>query len=147
LKYHQLLSQKKGTNFVPPYEIDECHVDLNISCAEIENNQATDWHIQCVQLTEKASVLSAPTSELALSVDLSAPTKLIADANELCDLTIEADMDHIILVKINEVMARICHAKSLFSGTMDPPMSLSHARDKIVKIPCLKSVYTPNFSI
>jgi hypothetical protein len=95
------------------------------------DDQATDWHVRCVQLTEKTSALSAPTSALASSVELSAPTKFIAVANILCDLTIEADMDHIKLVKNNEVMARICHAKSLFFVIMDPPMPLSHARNKI----------------
>jgi hypothetical protein len=126
----------KGIDFVPPHDVDKCHVDLNISCVEIENNlltplvlddQATDWHVRSVQLTEKTSVFSAPTSELASSVELSAPSKLIADVKALCDLTIESDLDHIKMVKTNEVLATILHARSLFSVMMDPPMSLSHA--------------------
>jgi hypothetical protein len=31
----------KDIDFVSPHEIDECHVDLNISCVAIENDLVT----------------------------------------------------------------------------------------------------------
>jgi hypothetical protein len=144
----------KCTNFVLSHEIDESPVDLNISCAEIENNlltslvlddQATDWYIRCVQVTEKTSVLSAPTTELVSSVDLSTPPEIISDENESCDLIFGSDLNHIKLVSNNEVLARLCQANSLFSVLMDPPISLSHARNKIAEVTCLKSAYVSDF--
>jgi hypothetical protein len=61
---------------------------------------------------------------------------------------VEPDLDYIQLVKSNEVLNKILHHNSLFSITMDPPLSLQHARDKISEITCLRtfnSVYAPNF--
>jgi hypothetical protein len=114
--------------------------------------------VTCVQINEIDSGLSAPSADfnssivtgaqIEIFVDETAPTKLIADANEPCDLVVQPDFDHIQLVKSNEVLARILHDNSLFSITMDLPISLSHARDRISKIICLrsfKSVYAPNF--
>jgi hypothetical protein len=76
---------------------------------------------------------------------MSALPAITADEIEPYDLRVKSDLDHIKLVNNYEVMARICHAKSLFYVITDPPLSLSCARDKIAEIPCLKSVYVPNF--
>jgi hypothetical protein len=90
--------------------------------------------------------LSAPIINDNYSVDSSASVELNAE-NETCDLIVEPNLDHIHLVKSNDVLA--VHANSLFSIMMDQPMSLSHARDKIAEITCLstfKSVYAPLFN-
>ena len=51
----------KGTDFVPPHEIDERHVDLHISCVEIENDLVTpsiledgaiDMNVSCDEKTK-----------------------------------------------------------------------------------------------
>ena len=169
--------KNKGTDFIPPHNIDECHVDLNISCVEIENDLvtpliledcATGLNVLCDQSTEidagmstivfdgclnsstdqiakKTTISSAPISAVNSSINMSAPTEIISDENASCDI-VESDLDHIKLVQNNEVLARIFHASSLFSIMMDPPISLSHAKNKITELTCLKSVYTPDFT-
>jgi hypothetical protein len=156
-----------GNGFLPTHEIDHCHDDLNMSCLELDVDaldtqlvieDSIDLNVTCVQINEIDSGLSAPSADfnssivtgaqIEIFVDESAPTKLIADANEPCDLVVQPDFDHIQLVKSNEVLARILHDNSLFSITMDLPISLSHARDRISEITCLrsfKSVYAPSF--
>jgi hypothetical protein len=57
---------------------------------------------------------------------MSAQNKILANDNASCDLIFDCSLDHIKLVKFNEVLAVISHANSLFSITMDPPISLSH---------------------
>jgi hypothetical protein len=108
-------------------------------------DSAIDLTKPCYQIYEIPTGLSAPSADLSSFVKRSALPAIMADEIEPCDLRVQSDLDHIKLVKKNEVMARICHATSLFSFIMDPPISLSRARDMLAEIPCLKSVYTSKF--
>jgi hypothetical protein len=91
------------------------------------------------QTYEIDASLSAPSADLISSIDMGTPTTIIVVENETSDLIIKSDLDHIKLVRNNDVLARICHANALFFVTMDPPMSLPHARNKISEITCLSS--------
>ena len=44
-----------------------------------------------------------------------------------------------------DVLAEISHDNYLWSIAIDPPMSLSHARNKIAELTCLETVYAPDF--
>lgn len=92
------------------------------------------------------TILSTPTVQVNSSIAMSAPTEIFANDNAPCDLKVDSNMDQIKLVMNNEVLAKISHANSLFSIMMDPPISLSHARDKIGELPCLTSVYALDFT-
>ena len=186
--------KNKGTDFVPPHEIDERHVDLHISCVEIENYLVTpslledcviDMNVSCDEKTEIYVGLSVPIAEsnscfamnepvemisaenglcdFAIKSDLDSPYGLsatiagfksytgisvpskIADENEACDMIVQPDWDRIKLVRHDDVLAEISHDNSLWSIAIDPPMSLSHARNKIAELTCLETVYAPNF--
>jgi hypothetical protein len=97
-----------------------------------------DLNVPCVQTNEIDGGLSAPSAGFTSSIVMDAPIEVISDENGTSGCIFESDLDDIKLVKNNEVMARICHTKSLFSVMMDAPMTLSHARDKISEIPCLR---------
>ena len=89
-------------------------------------------------------ILSYPIAGINSSIEL------FVDKNEPCDLILKYDLDHIKLIRNNEVLGRISHDNTLFSVTMDPPMSLSCALNKISAIPCLsmlQSVHAPVFTI
>jgi hypothetical protein len=92
------------------------------------------------------TILSTPTVEVHSSIAMRAQTEILANDNTSCDLIVDCSLGHIKLVRFNEVLAVISHANSLFSITMDLPISLSHTRDKIAELICLKSVYTPDFT-
>lgn len=156
-----LQGNSKGTNFLSPHEIDECLVELNTPCVEISaiakdlltppvlDDYLTPLSLPCEQTMKIFNVLRAPIVESDSLIDLSAPTKLKATEIEPCHLIIKSGLDHIQLVKHDEVIARLSHASSLYSILMDPSMCLSHARTKIAEITCLrspKSVYAPNLT-
>ena len=93
--------------------------------------------------------MSAPIAEFNSSIDMSAPDEIIVAANKPCDLTHKYDLDHIKLIRHDEVLARISQDTFLWSIAMDPPMSFSHARTKIAEITglsTLKSAYVPDFT-
>jgi hypothetical protein len=115
-------------------------INSGLSAPVAKNNVLED----CVN--NLPPILSAPLVEVNSFIDISAQTKILAIANELCDLIVECSLDHIKLLKNNEVLAKISQANSLFCVMMDPPISLSHARDKIAELTCLKSVYVPCFT-
>ena len=73
-------------------------------------------------------------------IDLGAPTELKATKIDPCDLIVQSGLDHIKLVKYDEVLAKISHANSLYSSFLDPLMPLSHATNKIAEITCLSSM-------
>ena len=53
------------------------------------------------------------------------------------------------MVRNDDFLARLSHANTLFSIPMDPHMSLSHAKNKIAEITCLRTlqnVYAPDFT-
>jgi hypothetical protein len=77
---------------------------------------------------------------------MSTSTKIIAVTIEPCDLLVTSDSAHIKLVRHDEVINEFFHDISLWSIKMDPPMSVSQARNKIAEITCLKSVYIHDFT-
>ena len=90
--------------------------------------------------------MSAPIVEYDFTIDLGAPTELKAGP---CDLIVRYGLDHIQLIKHDEVLARISRANSLYSILMDAPMPLSHARNRIAEITwscSMKTVYAPNLT-
>jgi hypothetical protein len=66
--------------------------------------------------------------------------------SEPCDKATKPDLDHIKLLCHDVVLAKSLHHTSLWSIQIDPPMSLSHDRNKIAEITCLKSVYILAFT-
>jgi hypothetical protein len=167
----------KGTDFVPSHDECSIVLDIScaevtndlITPSILENN-TIDLHVPCDPTTETNAILSAPIdenghgiedcvnaiptilsasiAEISSSIDMSAQTEITARKNEPCDFIVESNLGHTKLVTNNEELATFFHANSLFSIKMDPPMFLSHARNKIAEITCLrplKSVYAPNF--
>jgi hypothetical protein len=57
-----------------------------------------------------------------------------------------SELAHIKLIKGHEVLSKISQDNSLWSIVPNPPMSSSHARNKIAELKCLKSVYAPEFT-
>jgi hypothetical protein len=104
----------KGIDFVPPHDIDECHIELNISCVVIENDLVTPHNFPCDQTNEIDAGSSAHIADFNCSIEISAPAEITANEIEPCDLLVESDLDHIKLVKNDEVLARICHGNCLF---------------------------------
>jgi hypothetical protein len=144
----------KGT-IVPSREIDMRTTELHTPCVELPTLSTpyilevntTDFNSLCDQIPEITIVLGASNIENIVSFDLSESIEFNAE-NKTCDLIVEPVLDHIQLVKNNEVLAKIFHANSLFSVMIDPSISLSHARDKIAELKCLstfKSIYAPSF--
>lgn len=66
--------------------------------------------------------------------DLGVPIGLLVVENEPCNMKAQSNLDHIQLVRYDEVFIRITHVNSLFSVIMDPPMPSPHARNKIGEI-------------
>jgi hypothetical protein len=136
-----LRGNNKGTIVIPSREIDMCTTELNTPCVELPaliipyilEVNTTDFNSLCDQIPEITVVLGASNIENIVSFDLSASIEFNAE-NETCDLIVEPVLDHLQLVKNNEVLAKIFHANSLFSVMIDPPISLSHARDKIAEL-------------
>jgi hypothetical protein len=96
--------------------------------------------------TDIPTMLSTPTVQVNSSISMSVQTEILAPDNAPCDLKVASSMDHIKLVMNNEVLAKISHANSLFSVVMDPPMFLSHARNKIAELKYLKSAYAHGYT-
>jgi hypothetical protein len=60
---------------------------------------------QCVQTYEIDAGLSAPSADLISFVVMGTPTRIIVDENETRDLIIKSNLDHIKLVRNNDVLA------------------------------------------
>ena len=145
----------KGTDDIPSHEIDLFPGDLDNSCVELSvdlvtpsvvEDSVTDFTLPCDQPREIDDVLSAPLAEINSSFDLIVHNELSVDTNEPLNLLVPPNLDHIKLVRHDDVLAKIAHENSWWSIKLDPPMSLSHARDKIAEITCLNSDYAPNFT-
>jgi hypothetical protein len=149
-------------------------VDVDLVTPLVLEDYTTDLHVPCDQTTEICSVLSAHIAHFNSSFNMSAPIEIIADENELVlkdyvdeirtvlsdpIAEINSSTDLCLTIEINtgnepcdmateseEDLATISHDTSVWSIKMDPPVSLSHARHKIAEIPCLNSVYVPNFT-
>jgi hypothetical protein len=152
----ELKGNNKGTSILPTHEIEPCHVAATIQCVAprsdlvppfVLEDRATDLNSLCDQTIETSTILSAPIAETNCYSNLSAPDDLNVET-EPCDFIVESDLDHIKLFIHDEEIARNFHNTSIWSILMDPPMCLSHDRDKISEFTCLSSftsVYTPNF--
>jgi hypothetical protein len=142
----------QGTIFVTSHEIRSLHV--NISCDKspdlivdsILEECATDFTVPCDQIADAPTTLSASIVEVDSPIDSRAPTDNIADRIKSCDMASKSNLDHILLVRHDDVLAKISHENSLWSIAITPPMSLSHARNKVAELKCLKSVYAPDFT-
>ena len=119
------------------------HDDLSTSCVELPvvliphpvlEDIVTDLHIPCGQTIMIPTHLSAPIAEINSYVDISAPSEIIAAANAPRDLPITSDLDHIKLVRHDDAEAINSFQPSLWSIMLDPPMSLSHAMNRIAEI-------------
>ena len=126
-----------------PHVLDECVADLDSPCAEIISMPTV--LSATIAETNSYSAMSAPIAATDSSTDSNAPVEINVE-NELCDMTTEYDLDHITLVRHDEVVDKIAHDTSLWSIMLDPPMFLSHAKNKIAEITCLKSIYAPDFT-
>jgi hypothetical protein len=134
-----------------------CSFDLNTSCVvEIpilvtptkEEECVTELDLPCDKIVELQTIMSAPIAEVNTSIDMSPTNELIAVDTEPCDLTIKSDLDRIVLVRNDEILAKISLDTTLWSITMDPAIPLSHTRHKISEVTCLstlKSIYAPKF--
>jgi hypothetical protein len=71
---------------------------------------------------------------------------LVVAESEPYDINNKSDLDHIKLLRHDDVLAKSLHDTSLWSIILDSPLSLSHARNKIAELKCLKSVYAPEFT-
>ena len=150
-----LQGNSKGTNYIPPCDVDVCHTDINMPCDDLQDDlvlsptledSVVALQISCDKIIEMLPTLSAPIAEVNSSIDMSAPNELIVAETGQCDLMIDYDLDHIKLVRNNEELAAISNDNSLFSIVLDSHMSLSHAENKIVELTCLKRVYAPDFT-
>jgi hypothetical protein len=141
-----------ANDLVTPPILQDCAINWNVSCHQTtEINAGLSAHVAKNNVLEDCvnnlpPILSAPLVEVNSIIDMNAQTEILASTNELCDLIVGSSLDHIKLVKNNEVLAKISQANSLFYITMDPPISLSHVRDKIAELTSLKSVYAPDFT-
>jgi hypothetical protein len=70
--------------------------------------------------------MSAPIAEVNTFIDMSPTNELIAVDTEPCDLTIKSDLDCIVLVRNDEILAKISLDTTLWSITMDLAIPLSH---------------------
>ena len=144
----------KGTESISPHETHECRTELNMSCDEADDmitppileDIVDDLNLPCDQIPAIRTVLSAPLAEINSSFDLNVHNKLRVDTNGPLDLLVPPDLDHIKLIRHDDVLADISHENSLWSIKLDPPISLSHARIKIAEITWLNSVYTLDFT-
>lgn len=158
LSEKDIYGNNKGTDDITRHEINLFPGDLNNSCVELpvdlvtppifEDNIA-ELNLPCDQILDMPAVLNAPIAAFNSSVDMSAPAEIIVAANKSCHLTLNYALDHIKLIRNDEVLARISHDNTLFSVPMDPPLSLSHARTKIsglAYLRALNSAYAPDFT-
>ena len=149
-----LQDNSEGTELVHACEIDQCSINLPTPCVELANDLVTSLDVdKCVvdlvlsrdETIVTPTILSASIATVHSSIDLSAQTENIADENEPCDMPINSDLDHIKLIRHDEVLVQSFYDTCLWYITFDSPISLSHARAKIAEITCVKSVYAPNF--
>lgn len=161
-----LQGNNEGTDFVNTHAIDQYPVDITMPCDEsvidlitplVLDDPVIALNVPNGQINEMSTVLSAAISGNSSSSDLSVPiadssiemsasTKIIDVTIEPCDLLVTSDLAHIKLVRHDEVINEFFHDISLWSITMDPPISVSQARNKIAEITCLKSVYIHDFT-
>jgi hypothetical protein len=134
-------SYDKPTDLCVPCAVFRSSIDMSVPT---ENFVSNDNHVLGTCVNDIPTMLSTPTIQVNSSISMSVQTEILAPDNAHCDLKDDYSMDHIKLVRNNEELAKISHANSLFSVVMDPPISLSHARNKIDELPCLKSVYAPD---
>ena len=135
-----LQGNKEGMESTHPPDIDLCHVELKDLCVELNeipsvlitpvvmDNSVATFDKLCDQTIETSIVLRAPTAKHDSLHDLCAPRKLKETEIEPRDLIFEPGLDHVQLIKHDDVPARIPGTNSLYSILMDPPMPLSHAR-------------------
>jgi hypothetical protein len=137
--------QTTETDVVLNAPIADLHSYMNM-CASNYILAYEHKHIVEGCVNDIPTIFSAPNAEVTPAINMSAQTKILAADNDPCDLIVDSRLDHIKLVMSNEALAMSSHTNSLFSVLMDPPISLSNARDKIDEIPCLKSVYSLDFT-
>ena len=150
----EIHGNNKGTDDISPHEIDLFPGKLNNSCVELSLDLVTpsvlENHIAVLivpsdHIVELPTVFGASIAESNYSVNLNVPTVLHIQ-NGTCDFTTRNALDHILLISHDEMLAKNLHDTSLWSIMMEPPLSQSHATNKIAELTCLTNVYAPKFA-
>jgi hypothetical protein len=139
----------EGTHFVPTLEIGQCHVNLTMSRVEFVDDLVTPPILEdcainlmlCDQTTEIYDGLIARIVDSNSYFHMSELVEISDTENGPCDIIFESSLDHIKLVHNDEVSVKVSQDNSLCCIILDPTLSLSHARNKIVELKYLKSVY------
>jgi hypothetical protein len=153
----ELEINSKSNIFVCPHGITVCDDGLDTLCdassidlvpRPVIEGVVADLTTSCDQTFDITTTLRAPITKISSFVDLNLHNTKITDENATYYLPPKSDLGHIHLVRHEEDLTRIFHGTSIWSIRMDPPMSLSHARNKISEIACLSSFnsgYTLDF--
>ena len=152
-----------SSNLITPSVFEDYVVDMHVQCVPtneittisnapikviIDEPEPCDLvhKYDCDHILEIPTILSSPSAGIDSPIDSVVDTEINIDKLEPFDLIMTPGLDHIKLFRHDELIDKISYDTCLWSIVMDPPMSLSHVKNKIAECTCLKNVYGPYFT-